>query len=192
MRQNAEAIGSGKTEEAARNAPRLGRGAASKHSPMTSSPPGGPQPAPELELAARRRAAAGRPALQERLRTVRPAVATGGSRTRAALEDLAGHIDPARAQAEGALRTGRRKTDRRCRRGPFRLGTRRFGRRRRGELSRAANRLHPIARRGRLCPSERRSRTLVLENALVERTGPVPPQYKDLVENYYRGPHHRT
>ena len=27
---------------------------------------------------------------------------------------------------------------------------------------------------------------LVLENALVERTGPVPPQCKDLVEDYYR------
>jgi hypothetical protein len=27
---------------------------------------------------------------------------------------------------------------------------------------------------------------IVLDNALVERTGPVPPQYKDLVEDYYR------
>jgi hypothetical protein len=27
---------------------------------------------------------------------------------------------------------------------------------------------------------------IMLDNALVERTGPVPPQYKDLVENYYR------
>ena len=27
---------------------------------------------------------------------------------------------------------------------------------------------------------------IMLENALVERTGPVPPQYKNLVEDYYR------
>ena len=27
---------------------------------------------------------------------------------------------------------------------------------------------------------------IVLDNALVERIGPVPPQYKDLVEDYYR------
>jgi hypothetical protein len=27
---------------------------------------------------------------------------------------------------------------------------------------------------------------MVIDNALVERTGPVPPQYKSLVEDYYR------
>ena len=27
---------------------------------------------------------------------------------------------------------------------------------------------------------------MVLENTLVERNGPVPPQYKSLVEDYYR------
>jgi hypothetical protein len=27
---------------------------------------------------------------------------------------------------------------------------------------------------------------MVLENTLVERNGPVPPQYKSLVDDYYR------
>jgi hypothetical protein len=31
-----------------------------------------------------------------------------------------------------------------------------------------------------------RIQEIMLDNALVERTGPVPPRYKDLVEDYYR------
>jgi hypothetical protein len=27
---------------------------------------------------------------------------------------------------------------------------------------------------------------IMLDNALVQRNGPVPPQYKDMVEDYYR------
>ena len=48
----------------------------------------------------------------------------------------------------------------------------------------------PVAYTGSLASAilalQAKIQEIVLDNALVERTGPVPPQYKELVENYYR------
>ncbi len=178
MRQNTEAIGSGKTEEAARNAASAAERLEALAHDLESARRAAAGPELERLLAAEREAAA----LQERLRTVRqPSQQAEADR---ALEDLAGRIDRL-APGEGALRQAAEKLTNAAAAGHS--GWAHAALVDEGEASYLVPpTVYTQSLAAVVSALQAKIQDLVLENALVERTGPVPPQYKDLVENYYR------
>ena len=178
MRQNSEAIGSGKTEDAARNAASAAERLEALAHDLESARRAAAGPELERLLAAESEAAA----LQERLRTVRqPSQQAGVDR---ALEDLAGRIDRL-APGDGALRQAAEKLTNAAAAGHS--GWAHAALVDEGEASYLVPpTVYTQSLAAVVSALQAKIQELVLENALVERTGPVPPQYKDLVEDYYR------
>jgi Domain of unknown function (DUF4175) len=178
MRQNAEAIGAGKTATAAAD----GAAAAERLEALAHDLEAARKAAagPELErlLAAEKEAAA----LQERLRTVRQSSQQAGAER--AFEDLAGRLERL-APGEGPLRQAAENMTNASRAGS---GAWTAGERvRDGEASYSkppTGYTQTVA--AAIAALQAKIQEMVLENSLVERNGPVPPQYKNLVDDYYR------
>jgi Domain of unknown function (DUF4175) len=178
MRQNALAIGAGKTATAAVD----GAAAAQRLEALVHDLEGARRAAagPELErlLAAEKEAAA----LQERLRTVRQASQQAGAER--AFEDLAGRLDRL-APGEGALRQAAENMTNAGRTGN---GTWTHGDKTQdGEASYSVPpTVYTQTIAAAIAALQAKIQEMVLENSLVERNGPVPPLYKKLVDDYYR------
>ena len=176
MRRNADAIGSGRTAQAARDARRAADRLDALAQDLESVRRAAVQPQLERLLAAEKQAAL----LQERLRSVaqssQQAEAEKGMtdspgwsttrarrRTTAAGRRRAAHGDP--VQPYGHLEPGRRDSRPAVLRPPV------------GYSDGVAAVILAL---------QAKIQEIMLENALVDRDGPVPPRYKELVEDYYR------
>ncbi len=178
MRENAEAIDSGKTEQAARDAAvAAGRLEALAHD-LESARRAAAGPELERLMAAEKEAAS----LQERLRTVRqPSQQAGAERD---LDELAGRLQNL-AQREGRLREAAEGLA-----NATRAGHAGWGRNDKAQDGEPSYFVPPIVYTENLktviAALQAKIQEIILENTLVERNGPVPPQYKTLVDDYYR------
>jgi hypothetical protein len=178
MRQNADSIAAGKVEPAAKDAASTAERLEALAQDLESARRAAAGPELERLLAAEKEAAA----LQERLRTVRQSSQQAGAER--AFEDFAGRLDRL-APRDGALRQAAENMTAASRAGHGGWST--AGTMQDGEpiyLVPPTNYTETLA--GAIVALQARIQEMVLENTLVERNGPVPPQYKSLVDDYYR------
>ena len=178
MRQNASAIGSGKNEDAARDAAATAEKLEALAHDLENARRAAAGPELERLLAAEKEAAA----LQERLRTVRQS--SQQAQADRAFEEFAGRLDRL-VPREGALRQAAENMA-----GATRAGHGGWNDAGKIQGDEATYFVPPTVYSQTLAAAitalQARIQEMVLENTLVERNGPVPPQYKNLVEDYYR------
>jgi hypothetical protein len=179
MRQNADAIGSGQTERAAEVALSAAERLESLAHDFESARRAATGPQLERLLEAEKAAAA----LQERLRTVRQASEQAG--VERALGELAERIDRL-SPREGRLRQAADQFANAARSG--RAGG--WGGNeivKDGEVSYMVGPTVYTETLAKVVAAlQANIQEMIVENTLVERNGPVPPEYKKLVEDYYR------
>ena len=177
MRQNAVAIGEGHAVAAARSADRTAGQLDALAQDLESIRRAAIQPQLERLLAAEKQAAE----LQERLRSVRQS--SQQAEAEKAISDLARRLDDINA-GDGPLRQAADKLS-----GATQSGAG-WTLNRRVEPGHVGYFVPPIAYTEGLrtvaLALQAKIQEIMLDNALVERNGPVPPQYKELVEDYYR------
>jgi hypothetical protein len=179
MRQNAQAITAGKTKEAARDASAAADRLGALAQDLESARLAAVQPQLERLLAAEKQAAA----LQEQLRSMRqPSQRAAVER---AMSELAEAVDKL-APAPGSLQ----KAADNLRSAIMARNT--------GVLRPGEDGTHepdglfrpPVGYNDGLVTVmvalQAKIQQIILENALAERDGPVPPRYKEMVEDYYR------
>ena len=179
MRQNADAIGSGQTEEAAQGA----SSAADRLEALAQDYESARRAAagPELEkLLASEKAAA---ALQERLRSVRQRSEQAG--TERALGELADRIDRL-SPREGSLKQAADRLGDATRTGHAGIWSRDENIKDREASFFVPPTEYTETLAAVVAALQSKIQEMIVENTLVERNGPVPPEYKKLVENYYR------
>jgi len=178
MLQNAAAIGAGRAVPAARSADRAAGQLDALALELESIRRSAVQPQLERLLAAEKQAAL----LEERLRSVRQS--SQQAEAEKAISDLARKVDNL-APGDGPLRHAADTLA-----AATRAGVSGWTRSDQIEPGRAGYFVAPIAYTARLravtLALQAKIQEIVLDNALVERNGPVPPQYKNLVEDYYR------
>jgi hypothetical protein len=134
---------------------------------------------PQLErlLAAEKQAAE----LQEKLRTVRQS--SQQAEAEKAISDLVRRLDDV-ASGDGPLRQAADRLSRATQSGAGWTLNHRI------EPGQVGHFVPPVAYTGAVggvvLSLQGKIQEIMLDNALVERNGPVPPQYKELVEDYYR------
>jgi hypothetical protein len=178
MRRNADAIGGGRKAQAAKGA----EGAALRLDALARDLESARRDtiAPQLSrlLAAEKQAAE----LQERLRSVRQS--SQQAEAEKGMSDLA-HLLENIAPGEGSLREAAQNLVNATQ--SSHSGWTRADKIQEGE---GGYFVPPVVYTQKLSAAvlalQAKIQEIVLDNALVERTGPVPPQYKDLVEDYYR------
>jgi Domain of unknown function (DUF4175) len=178
MRQNADAIGSGNTATAASDAASAAERLEALAQDLESARRAAAGPELERLVAAEKEAAA----LQERLRNVRQSSQQTGAER--AFEEFAGRLDRL-APREGALRQAAENMTAAGRAGHGGWST--AGQVQDGDatfLVPPTNYTQTLA--AAIVALQAKIQEMVLENTLVERNGPVPPQYKSLVDDYYR------
>ena len=178
MRRNADAISGGRTAQAAQDA--QAPPSSSKHWLAILSPLAGQALRPQLErlLAAEKQAAE----LQEKLRSVRQS--SQQAEVEKALADLARLLENL-APGGGSLNQATDKLANAIR--SSHSGWTRNDRVQQGEGGYFDPPVvYSESLGGVILALQAKIQEIVLENALVERTGAVPPQYKDLVDDYYR------
>ena len=178
MRQNSDAIGSGKAEQAARDAAiAAGRLEALAHD-LASVRRAAAGPELERLLAAEKEATN----LKERLRSVRQSSQQAGAER--AIADLAGRLQNL-TRGEGRLKQAAEGLVNATQ--SSHAGWTRNDKVPEGE---AGYFVPPIVYTENLgaviVALQAKIQEIILENTLVERNGPVPPEYKNLVEDYYR------
>jgi hypothetical protein len=178
MRKNAAAIGGGQTEPAARSADRIAGQLDALAQDLESVRRQAIQPQLDRLLAAEKQAAE----LQDRLKSVKQKAQQGEAEK--AFSDFAHTIDKL-APGDGPVReTADNLTNAST---SSHAGWVWNDVTRDGE---AGYFTPPVTYSGSLSAAilalQARIQEIVLDSALVERTGPVPPQYKNLVEDYYR------
>ncbi|MGO9464063.1 MAG: DUF4175 family protein [Isosphaeraceae bacterium] len=178
MRQNAAAIGEGRSIPAARSADHAAGQLDALAADLESVRRAAIEPQLERLLAAEKQAAE----LEERLRSVRQSSQTAEAEK--AIFDLARLLDNL-ATGDGPLRKAADKLS-----AATQPGVGGWTRNDRIEPGHAGYFVPPTAYTGGLSAVslalQAKIQEIVLDNALVERNGPVPPQYKNLVEDYYR------
>ncbi len=178
MRRNAAAIDEGRVVAAARSADQGAVQLDALASDLESVRRAAIQPQLERLLAAEKQAAE----LEERLRTVRQS--SQQAEAEKAISDLARLVDNL-AAGEGPLRQASDKLA-----AATQAGVGGWTRNDTIEPGHAGYFVAPIAYTAGLravtLALQAKIQEIVLDNALVERNGPVPPQYKSLVEDYYR------
>jgi len=178
MRQNAEVIGSGRTAQAARDADGAAERIDALAQDLESARRASVQPQLERLLAAEKQAAL----LQERLRSIRQS--SQQAEADKAISDLVRLIENL-ANGEGALRQAADKLAT-----ATQSGVGGWTRDDKIEPGHVGYFVPPIGYTEGLKAAslalQARIQEIMLDNALVERNGPVPPQYKDMVEDYYR------
>ncbi len=178
MRQNATAIGEGHAVVAARSADRAAGQLDALAQDLESVRRAAIQPQLERLLAAEKQAAE----LQERLRSVRQS--SQKAEAEKAISDLARLVENL-APGEGPLRQAADKLA-----GATLGSAGGWTRNDRIEPGHVGYFVPPIAYTEGLrtvaLALQAKIQEIMLDNALVERNGPVPPQYKNLVDDYYR------
>ena len=179
MRQNADAIGSGQMEQAAGAAISAAERLEALVHDFESVRRAAAGPQLERLLEAERAAAA----LQERLRTVRQSSQQAGIER--ALGELAERIDRL-SPREGPLRQAGDRLGNAARSGHAGgWGGNEIVKE--GEASyMVAPTVYTETLAAVIAALQANIQEMIIENALVERNGPVPPEYKKLVEDYYR------
>jgi hypothetical protein len=177
MRQNAAAISEGRAGPAARSADHVAGRLEALAQDLESVRRAAVQPQLERLLAAEKQAAE----LQERLRSVRQS--SQQAEAEKAISDLARRVDDITA-GDGPLRQAADKLS-----GATQSGAG-WTLNRRVEPGQVGYFVPPIAYTEAVgavaLALQARIQEIMLDNALVERNSPVPPQYKGLVEDYYR------
>jgi len=178
MRRNAVTIGEGRALAAARSAEQAAAQLEALASDLESVRRAAISPQLERLLAAEKQAAL----LEERLRSVRQA--SQQAEGEKAISDLARLLDNL-APGEGPLRQAADNLA-----GATQAGPGGWARNDQIEPGHAGYFVPPNAYTAGLRAVTQalqgKIQEVVLDNALVERNGPVPPQYKNLVEDYYR------
>jgi len=179
MRRNAEAIESGRNAQAARDAEQAAQRLEALAQDLESVRRAAVQPQLERLLAVEKQAAE----VQERLRSMRQASQLAEAEK--VMADLAGAVDKL-APGEGSMRQAVDKLQSAMR----------------GAHTGVLSRVDQVtdATSGYLVPPvgyndgvvavilalQAKIQEIILDSALAERDGPVPPRYKELVEDYYR------
>ena len=179
MRRNAEAIASGRNAEAARDADQAAQRLEALAQDLEAVRRSAVQPQLERLLAAEKQAAQ----LQEKLRSLQQQSQLAEAEK--GMCDLAGAVDKL-APGEGSASPGCRQAHKRDH-GPH---TGVLTRDDKVELGQAGYFIPPVGfNDGVLAVAlalQARIQEIILDSALAERDGPVPPRYKELVEDYYR------
>ncbi len=179
MRRTAQAIESGRTAQAARDADQAAQRLEDLAQDLEIARRSAVQPQLERLLAAEKQAAK----LQERLRSMRQP--SHLAEVQKGMADLADVVDKL-APGQGSMRQAADSVQSAIR----------------GAHTGVLNRVDRVVDDGTgyfvppvgynegvalvILALQAKIQEIILENALVERTGPVPPQYKELVEDYYR------
>jgi len=179
MRQNASTIGSGQTEQAARAAAAAAGRLEALAQDLEQARRAAAGPKLERLLAAEKEAAA----LQDRLRSVQQK--SGQAAVERALGELAERIDRL-ASRDGSLRQATDQLASAVRMGHGGSWSQ-SDQPPQGEASFFVPPTVYTTTLGAVTAAlQAKIQEMIVENTLVERTGPVPPEYKKLVEDYYR------
>jgi hypothetical protein len=179
MRRNAEAIASGRNAEAARDADQAAQRLEALAQDLEAVRRSAVQPQLERLLSAEKQAAQ----LQEKLRSLQQRSQLAEAEK--AMSDLAGAVDKL-APGEGPLRQAADKLASAITGAHTGVLTRAD----KVELGQAGYFKPPVGYNDGLLAVtlalQAKIQEIILDSALAERDGPVPPRYKELVEDYYR------
>ena len=178
MRQNVAAIGAGRTADAARDAESSGQRLDALALDLESARRGAVQPQLERLLAAEKNAAD----VQQRLRSVRQS--SQQAEAEKAISDLAQSLQKL-APGDGLIQEAADKLT-----SATQVGGAGWTHADKIAPGQSGYFVPPVRYTGgvgdTILALQAKIQEIMLDNALVERNGPVPPQYKSLVDDYYR------